>query len=107
MKEKDGEVVIDTQSYLFKNSKDLSKDKTIQINSLVKKWKLNKEQQRAFSIVATHASIHNSEQLKMYLGGRGGTGKSQVLKALMDFFSINNEEHRIMILAPTGTAAAK
>ena len=36
----------------------------------------------------------------------GGTGKSQVIKALISFFDRCNEAHRIMILAPTGTAAA-
>jgi PIF1-like helicase len=42
----------------------------------------------------------------MYLGGTGGTGKSQVIKALISFFEKHNESHRIMILAPTGSAAA-
>ena len=42
----------------------------------------------------------------MYLGGIGRTGKSQVLKALIDFFKERNESHRIMILAPIGSAAA-
>jgi len=45
-------------------------------------------------------------QLKMYLGGMGGTGKSQVIKALIYFFEKHNESHRILILAPTGSAAA-
>jgi PIF1-like helicase len=45
-------------------------------------------------------------QLKMYLGGMGGTRKSQVIKALISFFERHNESHRIMILAPTGSAAA-
>ena len=47
---------------------------------------LNKEQERAFRIVANHATNHYSESLKMYIGGIGGTGKSQVLKALTHFF---------------------
>ena len=42
----------------------------------------------------------------MYLGGMGGTGKSQVIKALISFFNERNESHRFMVLAPTGTAAA-
>ena len=42
----------------------------------------------------------------MYLGGMGGTGKSQVLKALVEFFKDRNESHRIIIIAPTGSAAA-
>ncbi|KAH7871528.1 uncharacterized protein C8R40DRAFT_1054738, partial [Lentinula edodes] len=45
-------------------------------------YSLNEEQERAFKIVANHASSPLHEQLKMYIGGMGGTGKSQVLKAL-------------------------
>jgi len=45
-------------------------------------------------------------QLKMYLGGMGGTGKSQVIKALISFFEKCNETHHIMILALTGSAAS-
>jgi hypothetical protein len=76
------------------------------LESVVQKFKLNTEQERAFRIVANHATINNPTQLKMYLGGMGGTGKSQVLKALVDFFKERNESHRIIIIAPTGSAAA-
>ena len=57
-----------------------------ELESVVQKFKLNTEQERAFRIVANHATINNPTQLKMYLGGMGGTGKSQVLKALVEFF---------------------
>ncbi len=76
------------------------------LESVVQKFKLNAEQERAFKIVANHATINNPIQLKMYLGGMGGTGKSRVLKALIEFFKERNELHRIIILAPTGSAAA-
>lgn len=42
----------------------------------------------------------------MYLGGMGGTGKTQVLKAIMSLMEKRNEGHRVMKLAPTGSAAA-
>ena len=42
----------------------------------------------------------------MYLGGMGGTGKSQILAALSDFFALRKEAHRFVIVAPTGSAAA-
>ena len=42
----------------------------------------------------------------MYLGGMGGTGKTQVIKALLCFFTQRNEAHRFVIVAPTRTAAA-
>src|SRR5277367_1414171 len=60
----------------------------------------------AFRIVANHATSRKFEQLKMYLGGMGGTGKSQVIKALINFFEKRKESHCILILAPTGSAAA-
>lgn len=76
------------------------------ITSTVDKFCLNIEQQRAFLIIANHASSQGPEQLKMYLGGMGGTGKSQVIKALIHFFNERNESHRFTVVAPTGTAAA-
>lgn len=67
---------------------------------------LNREQKRAFRTVANHASGDKEERLQMYLGGQGGTGKSRVIKALMDFFVARGEKHRFLVLAPTGSAAA-
>ena len=46
------------------------------LEAVIQKIKLNTEQERAFRIVANHATINNPTQLKMYLGGMGGTGKS-------------------------------
>src|SRR6266545_3494245 len=42
----------------------------------------------------------------MYLGGMGGTGKTQAIKALTHFFTKRKEVHRFIVVAPTGTAAA-
>jgi hypothetical protein len=50
---------------------------------------LNKEQETAFLIVANYAANHYSESLKMYIGGNGRTGKSQVLKALIHFLLLD------------------
>ena len=44
------------------------------------------EQERAFRIIANHIISANPEQLCMYLEGMGGTGKTQVIKALSYFF---------------------
>jgi len=57
-------------------------------------------------IVVRHASNPHSEQLKMYIGGMGGTGKTQVLKAIVQYFKSRNEAHRFVVVAPTGSAAA-
>ena len=72
----------------------------------IKEFELNDAQERAFRIVANHATLATTNQLKMYLGGMGGTGKLRVIKALVSFFKMRNEGHKILILAPTGSAAA-
>ncbi|KAJ7589069.1 hypothetical protein C8J56DRAFT_716296, partial [Mycena floridula] len=66
----------------------------------------NEEQERAFRIVANHKTQSLSKQLSMYIGGMGGTGKSQIIKALKHFFEKRGKGSRFAILAPTGTAAA-
>jgi 2-phosphoglycerate kinase len=52
------------------------------IKDVVKKYELNLDQERAFRIVANHAVTPGTEQLIMYMGGIGGTGKSQVINLL-------------------------
>ena len=76
------------------------------IDSTVSDFILNTDQERAFRIIANHASTQKPEQLIMYIGGMAGTGKSQVIKALTAFFERRNEAHRLIVMAPTGTAAA-
>ena len=76
------------------------------IEEAIKKFSLNREQERAFRIIANYASNLHSGHLKMYIGGMGGTGKTQVLKALTHFFELRKEMNRFVIVAPTGTAAS-
>ncbi|KDR67901.1 hypothetical protein GALMADRAFT_42495, partial [Galerina marginata CBS 339.88] len=94
------------RSYLQKSFKAKLKSDRKLIASTIKKFSLNSEQERAFRIIANHSVELQSEQLKMYLGGMGGTGKSQVIKALTEFFEVKNESHRIIVLGPTGSSAA-
>jgi hypothetical protein len=81
-------------------------DVQILYNSCVVKFMLNKEQERAFGIVSHHAIRNDNPQLRMYMGGMGGTGKTQVIKALRHFFELQNGNHCMMVVAPTGSAAA-
>ena len=76
------------------------------IDNTVSDFLLNTEQERAFHIIANHASTEKHEQLIMYIGGMAGTGKSQVIKALTSFFEKQTESHHIVIMAPTGTSVA-
>ena len=78
----------------------------ISIENIAPKFLLNKEQKRAFDIVAHHVVMPHSDQLKMYIGGIGGTGKSHVIDALSHYFTIRNESFRFIIVAPTESAAA-
>ena len=99
-----GEVKIVDKSYLERHHH--SKAHKSIIDPIVKDFQLNREQERAFCIVAHHACNPYAEQLKMYLGGMGGTEKTQVLKALIQFFKVTNQSHRFVVVAPTGSAAA-
>lgn len=47
-------------------------------------YRLNKD--RAFKLVANQSVAENPAPLRMYLGGVGDTEKSQVIKALIEFF---------------------
>ncbi|KAJ7089425.1 hypothetical protein C8R44DRAFT_560449, partial [Mycena epipterygia] len=77
-----------------------------EVAKIVTTFKLNVEQERAFRIVADHAAAPQLTPLRMYLGGMGGTGKSQVLKAISAFFVMRKEEYRYMVLGPTGSVVA-
>ncbi|KAF8223223.1 hypothetical protein L208DRAFT_1318003 [Tricholoma matsutake] len=76
------------------------------MDSIVNDFHLNTEQEHAFHVVANNLCYSFSEQLKMHIGGMGGTGKSQVLKALMKIFELKKESHWFVVVAPTGSAAA-
>ena len=100
------QVKIIDKSYLSKKSKPNTIADQALIENTIQKFMLNKEQKRAFSIVAKHSLMEKPEQLKMFLGGMAGTGKSQVIKALTYFFEQRNESYRFLCMAPTGAAAS-
>jgi hypothetical protein len=93
-------------SYINQNFRAERDEANCLINATVHSFSLNAEQERAFRIIVNHVSTVTTDQLRMHLGGMGGTGKSQVIKALMHLFEERKESHRFVILAPTGTAAA-
>ncbi|KAJ3544805.1 hypothetical protein NMY22_g2652 [Coprinellus aureogranulatus] len=95
-------------SYLFSEFASLVNDEEYKsaFGSAVSEFSLNREQLRAFSIVANHASSVGPEPLQMYVGGMGGTGKTRVIDSLRRFFEIRGESNRMVVLAPTGAAAS-
>jgi len=94
------------KSYIDRMFEHTSKADTQFLADVVTKYNLNVDQERGFRIIANHALMDEPEKLRMYLGGMGGTGKSQVIKALMYFFDERKESHRFLVVAPTGAAAA-
>ncbi|KIJ40647.1 hypothetical protein M422DRAFT_256341 [Sphaerobolus stellatus SS14] len=73
------------------------KDSIIDVADL---FNLNDEQKRAFMIIALHLHSTGSDQLKMYLGGMTGTGKSQVIKAVAHYFDHHDSTHVLELVAP-------
>ncbi len=64
----------------------------------------NKEQHRAFDIVARHV-CYGQDQLLMYIGGMGGTGKTYVIHAILRVFELLGRRNEVLVAAPTGAAA--
>lgn len=66
---------------------------------------------RTFDYELTNSSKHASdaplpvEQLRMYVGGPGGTGKSRIIDAVKHLFKIRSKSAWLQCAAPTGTAA--
>ncbi|PBK91906.1 hypothetical protein ARMGADRAFT_893466, partial [Armillaria gallica] len=76
------------------------------ISEISAEYSLNTEQERAFHIVAQHSANPMAEQLRMYVRGMGGTGKTRVLNALTAYFCCQGESRQLIAIAPTGMAAA-
>ncbi|KAJ3935822.1 MAG: hypothetical protein NXY57DRAFT_1046468 [Lentinula lateritia] len=69
---------------------------------IIQQNQLTYEQERAFQIVAQHSIGLSPDSLQLYIGGMGGTGKSQVIKSILNFFAERNNSFAIVISAPTG-----
>ncbi|KAJ7741068.1 hypothetical protein B0H16DRAFT_1216883, partial [Mycena metata] len=65
----------------------------------------NEEQMRAVYIVAEHFLFGMEHQLLMYIAGVGGSGKSYIIKAIVQFFQKCGVSETMMLSAPTGCAA--
>src|SRR6266480_690954 len=73
---------------------------------------LNRRQNIAFRLVCRHLDrVHRCEkgtpQLCQFVGGEGGTGKSWVIEALVALFESKGMQHRLLVTATSGTAAAR
>ncbi|CAF3204855.1 unnamed protein product [Rotaria sp. Silwood2] len=82
--------------------------------SIINEFTLNREQRAAFMIITSHLDGDkrcrigdNNGQLIMCILGCGGTGKSQLIRALTKYFLVTKRMQMMRKLAPTGIAAAE
>ncbi|CAF2988119.1 unnamed protein product [Rotaria sp. Silwood2] len=82
--------------------------------SIINEFTLNREQRAAFMIITSHLDGDkrcrigdNNGQLIMCISGCGGTGKSQLIRALTKYFLVTKRMQMMRKLAPTGIAAAE
>ena len=66
---------------------------------------LNAEQLRAFRIAAEHFVSNDVHQMLMFVTGMGGSGKSHVIKAIVELCKWCGCLHELLLSAPTGCAA--
>lgn len=65
----------------------------------------NKEQERAVRIVGEHFISETEEQMLCHVSGPGGTGKSHVVRAIVELFKRCGASEKLMMSASTGCAA--
>jgi hypothetical protein len=65
----------------------------------------NEEQQQALRIIADHFIYGTDDQLLMYIGGMGGTGKSHIIEAIIELFRQCGYSEKLLVSAATGCAA--
>ncbi|CAF4763855.1 unnamed protein product, partial [Rotaria sp. Silwood2] len=82
--------------------------------SIINEFTLNREQRAAFMIITSHLDGDkrcrigdNNGQLIMCILGCGGTGKSQLVRALTKYFLVTKRMQMMRKLALTGIAAAE
>ncbi|KAG2109789.1 hypothetical protein BD769DRAFT_1326697, partial [Suillus cothurnatus] len=65
----------------------------------------NAEQEMSFQIVAEHFLQDDMEQLLMFITGIRGSGKSHVIRAIVEMFQRCGAPEKLTLSAPTGSAA--
>ncbi|KZT56307.1 hypothetical protein CALCODRAFT_436018 [Calocera cornea HHB12733] len=65
----------------------------------------NTEQAAAIQVVYDHVVSGAGRQLLMYIGGCGGTGKSHVIRSIVQLFTECGIRDTLLLSAPTGAAA--
>ncbi|CAM4822210.1 unnamed protein product [Rotaria magnacalcarata] len=83
-------------------------------SDIIRNFTLNTEQKFAFMIITSHLDGDsqlptgtNENQLLMCVPGCGGTGKSQLIRAITNYFQATMRRKMLRKLAPTSIAAAE
>jgi len=86
---------------------DVANSPAEELENIIIEWGLkeNTEQERAVRIVGEHFVYGREDQLLMYVGGIGGSGKSYVVKAIVELFKRCGASEKLLLSAPTGCAA--
>ena len=78
-------------------------------NLIAEVIRLNAKQKRTVSMIFHHVMRHqgrpaveNNDQLLLYVGGEGGTGKSWVIEAVSLGMKILDREQEVLVTVPTG-----
>ena len=79
------------------------------VTNVMTQYSLNKKQKVAFkmaiqNVIKRHKQ-EETQQIVGYVGGPGGTGKSQVIKAIVEFHRRMKVQNTLKLCANTGTAA--
>lgn len=82
-------------------------EKELILKEIISKFKLaeNKEQEMSLRIVAEHFIQGDIQQLLMFVTGIGGSGKSHVIRAIVEMFRRCGAPEKLTLSAPTGGAA--
>ena len=81
-----------------------------EVSSIIEeKFTLNRKQKKVFQLIIGNTVKRlrgeTVQQVIAYVGGAGGTGKSQVIKSVKEFFTLVKERHKLRLCAYTGSAA--
>ena len=86
--------------------KGKSKNENItNMHKTLSQFKLNDMQTLAYKTIAEHSFAENPEQLRMFIAGPGGTGKSWLIDALRNYFHTQNQDYRLRLASYTGVAS--
>jgi hypothetical protein len=77
------------------------------LRKILQSRSLNTEQARAVAVIAKHEFEASETQLLMYVGGLAGTGKSEIIKSVEEYFALRRNWSALRLSASTGTAARK